>query len=143
MRRLLLATFAVALSVAPALAEPTLLVVRMDQATRLMLSRPARDVIVANPAIADVSVLDARSIVVTGKAVGTTSLLVVDPAGRTITDRQVIVSSSDEGRMSYYRGGGPVQDFACSPRCGRIAPQGEAAVSAPAGDTAAGAAPSL
>jgi hypothetical protein len=111
----------------------------MDQAARVMLSRPARDVIIANPAIADVNVLDSRSIVVLGKAVGVTSLLVVDPAGRTIADRQVIVSSSDAGRMSYYRGAGAVQDFACSPRCGAIAPQGGSSPSeaAPAPETAA------
>jgi len=127
MRRLLLATLAAAICAGPAAAEPTPLVVRMDQATRVMLSRPARDVVIANPLIADVTVLDSRSLVVMGKAVGTTSLLVVDPAGRTVTDRQVIVSASDEGRMSFYRGSGGVQDFACSPRCGRIVAPGAAA----------------
>ncbi|WP_374575444.1 pilus assembly protein N-terminal domain-containing protein [Phenylobacterium sp.] len=125
MRRLLFAAFAAATLAAPAAAlsasaSPPL-VVQMDQATRVMLRGPIRDVVIANPKIADVNVLDDRSLVVLGKAVGTTSLLVVDPAGRVLTDRQVIVSTSDEGRMSYYRGGAAVQEFACSPRCGAIA----------------------
>jgi len=136
MRRLLFTALAALAVAAPAAAigasaSPPL-VVRMDQATRVLLGGPIRDVVIANPQIADVNVLDGRSIVVLGKAVGTTSLLVVDPAGRVLADRQVIVSASDEGRMSYYRGGGAVQDFACSPRCGRIAaPGGEGGEASP------------
>lgn len=132
MRRMLLATLAAAACAAPAAAGPAPLVVRMDQATRVMLSRPARDVVIANPLIADVTVLDSRSLVVLGKAVGTTSLLVVDPAGRTVADRQIIVSASDDGRMSFYRGPGGVLDFACSPRCGRVVPPGGNAAEAAA-----------
>lgn len=124
MRRLLFAALATVVLAVPAAAisasSAPPLVVEADQATRVLLSGPVKDVVIANPEIADVNVLDTRSIVVLGKAVGSTSLLVVDQAGRVIVDRQVIVSSSDSGRMTYYRGGQPVQDFACSPRCGKI-----------------------
>ncbi len=123
MRRLLftaLAAAVLAASTAQSAAAAPPLVVRKDQGTRLVLAGPVRDVVIANPAIADVNVLDTRSIVVLGKSVGTTSLLVVDPAGRVLADRAVIVSGSDEGRVSFYRGAGKVTDFACSPQCGQI-----------------------
>lgn len=136
MRRLLFAALSAAAIAVPALAVGASatppLVVRMDQGTRVLLSGPIKDVVIANPRIADVNVLDSRSIVVLGKSVGATSLLIVDPAGRVLTDRQVIVSASDEGRVSIYRGAKAVQDYACSPQCGAIAPpEGAAEGSAP------------
>lgn len=136
MRKLLFAALSAAAIAAPVIAAAESmtppLVVRMDQGTRIMMRGPIKDVVIANPKIADVNVLDSRSLVVLGKAVGATSLLVVDPAGRVLTDRQVIVSSSDQGRMSLYRGGKPTQDYACSPQCGAVAPpEGSADSAAP------------
>ncbi|MFN3520787.1 MAG: pilus assembly protein N-terminal domain-containing protein [Phenylobacterium sp.] len=130
MRRLLITALAAAAALggaAQSAAAAPPLVVRIDQGTRVLFAGPIRDVVVANPNIADVNVLDSRSIVVLGKAAGSTSLLVIDQAGRVLADRPVIVSSSDEGRMSYYRGATAVRDFACSPRCGPIDPNAESA----------------
>jgi Flp pilus assembly secretin CpaC len=129
MRRLRIAAVAALLFALPALAPAATgtLMVNVDQGARVSLSRPARDIVVANPGIADVTLLDANNIVVLGKAVGSTSLLVVDAAGRTILDRQVVVSTPDGGRMSFYRGAAIVQDFACSPRCAQVGGKGESA----------------
>ena len=82
MRRLAFLTFAATLATQPAAAE--ILTVRLDQSARVRLSAPARDVVVGNPGVADVSMLDSRNIVVLGKSYGVTNLLVVDRAGRTI-----------------------------------------------------------
>ncbi len=123
MRRLPLAALAFALALAgPALAES--LQVRIDQAARLVLSSPARDVIVGNPAVADVTIIDGRSLIVTGKGYGVTNLIVVDRAGRTIVDRQVVVSGPEGGQVSFYRGAS-VYNYSCSPRCERQPLPGE------------------
>ena len=113
-----------------ALAHP--LAISIDQSTRITLPASARDVIVGNPAIADVAVLDGRNILVLGKSYGVTSLMVTDQRGRTILNTQVVVSSNDGGRVSLFRGP-EQQTYACAPRCERTAPPGSpAGAAAPA-----------
>ena len=97
-------------------AQAQSLTVRLDQATRVALAGTARDVVIGNPAVADVSVLDGRNLVLTGKSAGVTSLLVIDGVGRTILDRKVVVVASDDGQVSFYRGR-QLQGYACTPRC--------------------------
>lgn len=124
MRRFLtLAAALVALSAAaPAMAQS--LPIRIDQAARVVLGGTARDVIIGNPAVADVTVLDGRTLVVTGKGYGITNLMVVDGRGRTILDRQIIVSANDDGRVTMYRGP-DLYNYACAPRCERTPMPGE------------------
>jgi Flp pilus assembly secretin CpaC len=97
-------------------AEAATISVSMDKSTRISLNRPARNLVVANPKVADVTLIDARNIVILGKGYGTTSLLVVDAAGRTIADHDIVVSSAGVGAVSFYRGA-QVQTFACDARC--------------------------
>lgn len=124
MRRILtLAAALVALSTAaPAMAES--MPIRIDQAARIVLAGTARDVIIGNPAVADVTVLDGRTLVITGKGYGITNLMVVDGRGRTILDRQIVVSANDDGRVTMYRGG-DLYNYACAPRCERTPMPGE------------------
>ncbi len=114
MRRLLLAFTATALLATPALAQT--LSVRADQAVRIALSAPAKDVAVGNPAIADVMVLDERNILVLGKGYGTTNVIALDRSGRLILDRVVVVSAADAGVVTVYKGTSASR-YACAPRC--------------------------
>ena len=98
--------------------------IRIDQAARVSLSGTARDVIIGNPAVADVTVIDGRNLIVTGKGYGITNLLVLDGRGRTILDRQIVVSASDDGRVTMYRGPG-LFNYSCAPRCERTPMPGE------------------
>jgi hypothetical protein len=122
MRRLSLALIVAVFAPVAALAQS--LAVNIDQAARITLTRPAGDVVVGNPGIADVTVLDARHLMLTGKAYGVTNLMVADQAGHTIFSRQVVVSAPDVNRISLYRGP-DVYNFACSPRCERTPMPGE------------------
>lgn len=110
-----------------AAAEP--LSIRVNQSAAVRLSAPARDVVIGNPAIADVNVLDKRSLVVLGKAYGITNLIVMDQAGRTIVDRQIVVSGA-EPAMSFFHGT-EVRSYACADRCERIGGGGDSGGSAP------------
>lgn len=114
MRRLLIALTAAGLLATPALAQT--LSVRADQAVRIALPAPAKDVAVGNPAIADVMVLDERNILVLGKGFGTTNVIALDRAGRLILDRVVVVSAADAGKVTIYKGTSASQ-YACAPRC--------------------------
>jgi len=122
MRRLALTLMLAALAPAAAFAES--LAVNIDQGARVTLPRPAHDVMVGNPAIVDVTVLDDRHLMVLGKSYGVTNIMIADNTGRTIFSRQVVVSAPDDNRVSVYRGA-DVYNYACSPRCERTPMPGE------------------
>ncbi|MFN3512122.1 MAG: pilus assembly protein N-terminal domain-containing protein [Phenylobacterium sp.] len=98
-------------------AAPTLSV-PIDQSARVALPAGTRDVMIGNPAIADVSVLDGRNAVVLGKGYGVTNLLVIDQLGRTVMERQIVVSAPEAGRVSVIRGP-KVEEYACATGCER------------------------
>lgn len=124
MRRLLVLLTAAATLAAGGLARAQGMPVRIDEATRVTLPAPARDVFIGNPSVADVTVVDGRNLLVMGKTYGVTNIVVLDARGRTILDRQIVVSASDSGRVSFYRGP-DVYNYACSPRCERTPMPGE------------------
>ena len=128
MRRLPFFVVAAAVIAGPALADT--LSVGVDQSARVSLPVPARDVVVGNPAVADVSVLDSRSVLVLGKAYGVTNLLVMDAAGRVILNRDVVVQAPT-GAVSVFRGP-EVRTYACAALCERVIPGSGGSGSAPA-----------
>jgi Flp pilus assembly secretin CpaC len=99
------ALFCLALIAATPAVGAEALSVRLNQNSAVRLAAPARSVVVGNPAVADVTVLDARSLVVVGKSYGVTNLMVMDAAGRTIFNRQVVVTAAPDGGMTYFKGG--------------------------------------
>lgn len=120
MRSLILSLIAVlglAAGADPAAAAPTL-VVAIDQSAAVSLPRGVRDVLIGNPAIADVNVLDASKAVVLGKGYGVTNLIVIDQLGRTVLERQIVVAAPESGRVSVIRGP-RVDDYACAAGCER------------------------
>lgn len=117
MRRLAACAIIALLIASPASASS--LSVHLDQAAKVRLPGTARNVVVANPRIADVNLVGARDLVIVGKGFGITHVVVTDSAGRTLFDRDVVVSPPDHGQMSYIRGG-EARTYACAPRCERI-----------------------
>lgn len=90
--------------------------VLMNQAKILKLSRPADTIVVGNPAIADASVQDSNTIVLTGKGFGVTNLVVLDKDGSPIVDAEVTVSRHDASSVRVYRRA-EVQTLSCTPYC--------------------------
>jgi len=75
---------------AAALAEdPSLVETTIDEATLIRLGRDAAQLIIGNPAIADVSAQGPRLLVVTGKSYGVTNLIALDSEGREIFNAQL------------------------------------------------------
>ena len=112
---LLVALLAVPAFVLPAKAGAGI-EVTMNQAKIVKLTRPADTIVVGNPAIADASVQDASTIVLTGKGFGVTNLVVLDQDGSPIVDEQVTVVRQDASSVRIYRRAS-VQTMSCTPYC--------------------------
>lgn len=111
------AVAAVALLTASAAMAQSRLSVEIDQAQRVQLRGPAGSVIVGNPQIADVTVVDANTLYITGKGYGVTEVVAVDPIGRTVFQSQVVVTAGDgSGRVRVWRGA-QATEMACASSC--------------------------
>ncbi|MGZ8370658.1 MAG: pilus assembly protein N-terminal domain-containing protein, partial [Caulobacteraceae bacterium] len=117
-----------AVSAAAAIALPAFaagsLNIGIDEATPVTLGGPVNNVVVGNPAVADVSVLDGRHLTVLGKGYGVTNVMAFDQGGRAVYNARVIVGPTDVGRVSVYRGREPY-NYTCTGRCERNAMPGE------------------
>lgn len=106
---------------APAFAAMT---VHIDETAPVALGGQAAQVIVANPSVADVSIVDRRHLMILGRAYGSTGLTVLDGMGRRIFETTVSVAPPATGRVSLFRGA-EVYNYACSDRCERTPMPGE------------------
>jgi Flp pilus assembly secretin CpaC len=90
--------------------------VEMNQAKIVKLARPADTIVIGNPAIADASVQDPSTIVLTGKGFGVTNLVVLDDSGNPIVDEQVTVMRQTVSSVRVYRRA-EIQTLSCTPYC--------------------------
>lgn len=88
----------------------------MNQAKIVKLARPADTIVIGNPAIADASVQDATTVVLTGKGFGVTNLVILDAEGAPVVDEQVFVTRGDSRSVRVYRRA-DVQTLSCTPQC--------------------------
>ncbi|MBA5776236.1 pilus assembly protein N-terminal domain-containing protein [Stappia sp. F7233] len=100
----------------PAAAEDGGVVVMTDRAKVFRIDKPADTVIVGNPAIADVTMHDRNTVVVTGKVFGTTNLVILDRNAEPIIDEVIIVRPSDTGLVTVQRNVARFS-YSCSPVC--------------------------
>lgn len=104
---------------AAAAGGPVLVDAAMDEAKLVRLDADAAQIIVGNPAIADVSVQNTRLLVVTGKSYGTTNLIVLDRQGREILNARLGVREADRRQVTLYKGT-TRQSLHCAPDCQRM-----------------------
>jgi Flp pilus assembly secretin CpaC len=97
-------------------AGETTIDVELNQAKIIKLSRPADTIVVGNPLIADASVQDATTIVLTGKGFGQTNLVVLAEDGTPIVDQRVSVSRDSASTVRIYRRA-QIQTLYCAPYC--------------------------
>jgi hypothetical protein len=92
------------------------LLVRYDQSQLIRLPRPATEVIIGNPSIADVAIQGGNLLVVTGKAFGITNIIALDAQRNIIQDQRVIVEHDEQRTLVLYKG--PLrQSYSCTPYC--------------------------
>tara|TARA_R110002020_G_scaffold266265_2_gene481177 strand:+ start:1892 stop:2275 length:384 start_codon:yes stop_codon:yes gene_type:complete len=109
---LLLAT----LSSVPAHATEDVIRVFMDHARILKLDRMVSKVIIGNANVADVTVSDPQTIVLTGKSYGTTNLVILDQEGQAIVDERILVSVDEANTLRVFKQTSR-SVYSCSPSC--------------------------
>jgi hypothetical protein len=88
----------------------------IDQAKLVRLDRPATEIIVGNPSIADVAVQSGKLLVVTGKSFGRTNLIVIDADGKQVTNKYLSVTEPGRGYVMMHKGTAQVTYY-CAPNC--------------------------
>jgi Flp pilus assembly secretin CpaC len=112
----LAAGVAAAAALAPMQAHADDLVVKFDQSQILRLSRPASEIIIGNPSIADVAIQSGNILVVTGKSFGITNIIALDGERNVIQDQRVSVRRDEVGVVNVTKGTAR-QTYACLPQC--------------------------
>jgi Flp pilus assembly secretin CpaC len=105
---------AIALSAKHAAAED--LIVKFDQSQLLQLPRPAAEIIIGNPSIADVAIQSGNLLVVTGKTFGITNIIALDAERKVIQDQRIIVRRDEVRVVNVYRAADR-STFNCVPQC--------------------------
>jgi Flp pilus assembly secretin CpaC len=77
--------------------------VTIDHAKVMHISRPADIVIVGNPGIADATIQDQQTLIITGHSFGSTNLIVLDASGKAIAEETLTVQPSTENIVSIYK----------------------------------------
>lgn len=87
----------------------------LNHAKVVKLSAPASTVIVGNPEIADTTVQDPQTLVLTGRGFGSTNLVILDAGGNPILDERVAVTREDETLRIYRQA--EIDSYSCQPFC--------------------------
>ena len=103
-------------SLQPAFAEDDILRVSMNHARALRLDRAVSKVIVGNSKVADATVADATTIVLTGRSFGTTNLVLLDADGNPIVDERILVSIDEGNTVRVFRQTERTV-LSCTPNC--------------------------
>ena len=103
-------------SASVSLAQASTMSVEIDRSARVRLTGGATSVIVGNPQIADVTVVDANTLFITGKGYGVTQVVAVDAIGRTLFQRDIVVTAGTTGSVRVWRGA-QATEMACGASC--------------------------
>jgi hypothetical protein len=90
--------------------------VKVNMARILRVSAPAATVIIGNPAVADVTIQDPQTLVLTGKSYGQTNLIVLDNMGNPVADTLVSVIQAQGDLVTVYLGPDRTT-LMCAPVC--------------------------
>jgi Flp pilus assembly secretin CpaC len=131
MRPMIAAVFAFSLSLASSLAPTPVTAadgapinVNVNMARILRINASAATVIVGNPGIADVTIQDPQTLILTGKSFGQTNLIVLDSAGNPIADTLIEVVQMQAGVVTVYQGQARTS-LACAPVCQSVIMMGD------------------
>ncbi|MEP3279490.1 MAG: pilus assembly protein N-terminal domain-containing protein [Stappiaceae bacterium] len=90
--------------------------VTIDRAKVFNIEEEAGTVIVGNPAIADVTVHDSETLVITGKHPGSTNLVILNSNGKVIIDESIYVEAAKDAVVTVQRAAARYS-FSCKGEC--------------------------
>ncbi|MBC2771300.1 pilus assembly protein N-terminal domain-containing protein [Rhizobium sp. AQ_MP] len=96
--------------------DEDILRVYMNSARVLKLDRPVSKVIVGNAEVADATVADSKTIVLTGRSYGTTNLVLLDADGNAIVDERILVSIDESSTVRVFKSTERTV-LSCTPNC--------------------------
>jgi hypothetical protein len=116
MTKRFIAAIGFALAMAPGAFAEEPFKVSIDQTVTLKLARAANSVVIGNATVADVSVHDANTLLVTGKAFGSTNLIVLDRGGNKIYENTLDVAGGSPHDLTIVRGTS-TYSYSCIDKC--------------------------
>ena len=112
-------------NLAPAVAADSAPVsVQVNMARILRIDAPAATVIIGNPGVADVTIQDPQTLVLTGKSYGQTNLIILDASGNPIADTIIRVTQDLADIVTMYMGD-KRQSYNCEPVCQSVIMMGD------------------
>lgn len=102
--------------IARAESAPHAVEVNVNMARILRINSPAATVVIGNPGIADVTIQDPQTLVLTGKSFGQTNLIILDKVGNPIADTLVNVVAQNSGLVTIFQGSARTTVM-CDPAC--------------------------
>lgn len=112
-------------NLAPAVAADSAPVsVQVNMARILRIDAPAATVIIGNPGVADVTIQDPQTLVLTGKSYGQTNLIILDASGNPIADTIIRVTQDLADIVTMYEGD-KRQSYNCEPVCQSVIMMGD------------------
>ena len=90
--------------------------VNANMARVLRINAPAATVIIGNPAVADVTIQDPQTLILTGKSYGRTNMIILDSLGDPIADTIVEVAQLKNDTVTVFSGAQRTS-VACAPNC--------------------------
>ncbi|MFT6071512.1 MAG: Flp pilus assembly secretin CpaC [Alphaproteobacteria bacterium] len=95
------------------------IVVDIDFMRGLEFEKPAGQIILGNPIIADITVRDDKFIFISGKSPGRTNMLVYGRDGQ-LAEQYILVVRDPNTYLTVYQGSGNKSHFDCEPLCQRV-----------------------
>ncbi|MFZ0846654.1 MAG: pilus assembly protein N-terminal domain-containing protein [Pseudolabrys sp.] len=106
---------AAALAMTPAQAES--ITVNVDDAQTLKLPDKVATIVIGNPLIADATLQSGGILVITGKSFGTTNMMALDRAGKTVMNTTVQVTGPKASTLVVVYKGVNRESYSCTPEC--------------------------
>lgn len=97
-------------------AQDPVITVTVDRAKVFRVTEPAATIIIGNPSIADATIEDEKTLVLTGRSFGVTNLIILNAAGEPIVDRTLVVRGHETNTVRIYRRS-QRETLACAPVC--------------------------
>lgn len=90
--------------------------ITLNQITLIKLDDQISDALIGNPAIADITIQNNSTFIITGKSYGRTNIILLNKDGETIFNKSILVDDDNKNVVRIQRGGARLS-YTCTPNC--------------------------
>lgn len=95
---------------------PSVINITLNQVTLVKLNEKISDAIIGNPAIADITIQNNSTFIITGKSYGKTNIILLNNKGETIYNKSIFVDDDTKNMVRIQRGSTRLS-YTCNPNC--------------------------